>query len=141
MFCYLCCFFFLDTVDSLCILAGPQSDSHDCHSSQNLRVHHALNEETHVLNYTQNIPVLYAIANRQPCITCIVFTSCDAVSECHHDFDVLRSELVHILGRLREGRELRTVEVHLTAAQTHQQRNEKENVFAHNAVDLPFQLS
>ena len=30
--------FIWDTADSLCILAGPQSDSRDCHSSQNL--HH-----------------------------------------------------------------------------------------------------
>ena len=34
--------FILDTVDSLCILAGPQSDSHDCHSFQNLCVQHAI---------------------------------------------------------------------------------------------------
>ena len=62
-------------------------------------------------------------------------TCCDAVPECHHDFDVLRPELVHILGRLRERRELRTVEVHLTAAQTHQQRNEQEKVFVHDVVE------
>ena len=54
-----------------------------------------------------------------------VLTCSYTVPQCHDHFDILRFELVHIFGGLRERRQLRTIENHLAAADF--QKDEEEN--------------
>ena len=54
-----------------------------------------------------------------------VLTCNNTVPQCHDHFNILRSELVYIFGRLRERRQLRAVENHLAAADS--LKEEEEN--------------
>ena len=57
------------------------------------------------------------------------------VAEVHDHFDILRPQLVHGLCRIRDRRELRAVEVYLTAAHPQQDEGEKRTAHQTNGHD------